>query len=69
VACNCGEWKWGTVIKHHYREADWEEGKTVPYQVLLDGGELIYAPEDTYSVIRGEGDPGPEWVYHPGSEY
>jgi len=23
-------------VKHHYREDSWPEGKTAPYQVLLD---------------------------------
>ena len=33
------------MVAHDYQEPDFEQ--PAPYQVQLDGGKLIYAPEDT----------------------
>ena len=52
VECSLGGdgWCTGTVIKLWYVEGDYNEPN--PYQVLLDDGSLIYAPEDTRKCIR-----------------
>ncbi|KAL3904027.1 MAG: hypothetical protein SGPRY_011439, partial [Prymnesium sp.] len=55
VKCNVGDWVAGTVIKSHYREEQWPEGKVVPYQVLLDDGRRVYAPSDSDRLIRAVG--------------
>ena len=47
----------GTVVRHHYRESDWEPGVFAPYQVKLDGQSpgLIYARWDEDDCIRAAG--------------
>ena len=52
VRCNVGDWVNGTVVKVHYSEPDWPEDVTVPYQVRLTDGRLIYAPMDSDRLIR-----------------
>ena len=52
VECDIGTWAPGIVIKHWYWELEFELGNPAPYQVALDDGELIYAPDDTNRVIR-----------------
>ena len=48
-----GDWVRGKIIRLWYQEPIWvENGEWVPYQVQLDGGELIYAPQDTDEVIK-----------------
>lgn len=44
-----GEWVCGRVIAHHYEEP---AGVFHPYQVRLEGGQWIYAPEDTDECIQ-----------------
>ena len=52
------KWVTGRVVAHDYREDNWPEGKTVPYQILLDpkhhAGErnAIWAPADVDDIIR-----------------
>ena len=50
VECNIGEWVSGKVVRLWYIE----EGLDfpVPYQVLLDDGALIYAPQDIDETVR-----------------
>ena len=47
----------GTVVRHHYREYDWEPDVFAPYQVKLDGENpvLIYARWDEDGCIRAAG--------------
>ena len=53
VACNTGDgWASGKVIKLMYREEGMPPGMIAPYQVQLDGGDLIYAPADIDDVVR-----------------
>eukprot|EP00286_Rhodomonas_abbreviata_P027602 CAMPEP_0181294590 /NCGR_PEP_ID=MMETSP1101-20121128/3689_1 /TAXON_ID=46948 /ORGANISM="Rhodomonas abbreviata, Strain Caron Lab Isolate" /LENGTH=229 /DNA_ID=CAMNT_0023399273 /DNA_START=198 /DNA_END=883 /DNA_ORIENTATION=- len=57
VRCACSrwgnEWEAGNVVKLDYREADWPPGQpSAPYQVKLDKGALIYAPEDSDEFIQ-----------------
>ena len=66
VRVNVGTWSPGVVVALHHREIEWPEGKLVPYQIRVEGGELAgqycYAPEDSNTFIRprvpveGEGD-------------
>ena len=53
VQCNTPDgWQTGTVVAHQYREDDFPPGMTVPYQVEIDGGGLVYAPYDDDDFIR-----------------
>jgi hypothetical protein len=45
-------WEVGRVVAVHYREPTWPDGKYAPYQIELNGGDLIYAPADIDSIIR-----------------
>lgn len=45
-------WAPGTVVAHMYRDEYLPPGFIAPYQVKLDDGPYIYAPEDTEIVIR-----------------
>ena len=47
-----GQWKPGTVVKHFYTQSSFPEGMCVPYQVKLDDGKLIFAPQDKDGVVR-----------------
>lgn len=60
VLCNTGMWSPGKVVALNYREEDWPEEETVPYQVELETGGLIFAPIDDDNVIRlDDGSPPP----------
>ena len=57
VECRIGPhpvrgWAPGTVIAHFYSEPSWPMGASAPYQIELDDGRKIYAPQDTDNVIR-----------------
>jgi len=52
VECNCGEWAAGEIVKEWYSEPDWPDDEVVPYQVKLDSGTTIFAPEDIDTCIR-----------------
>jgi len=56
VRCNAGTgwWKRGTVVQLDYLEdeEDWPAGRVAPYQIELENGDLIYAPEDSDRLIR-----------------
>ena len=53
VACNTGgSFQKGTVISLMYREEGMPPGMVAPYQVKLDNGSLIYAPEDNDQFVR-----------------
>ena len=47
----------GTVVRHHYRESDWEPGVFAPYQVKLDSRSpsLVFARWDQDDCIRAAG--------------
>jgi len=45
-------WSKGTVVAHMYREPGMPPGMTVPYQIKLDRGPLIFAPADDDRLIR-----------------
>ena len=46
---DCEQWATGRVVAHHYEES----GLPVrPYQVQLEDGRLIYAPEDDDAIIK-----------------
>jgi len=42
----------GKVVALNYRESRWPEGKTVPYQVLLFDGRLIFVPLDVPQLCK-----------------
>lgn len=50
VECNVGGWAAGKIVKLWYQEPGWD--KPVPYQVMLDDGRLIFAPEDVDNTVR-----------------
>lgn len=57
VQCRVGPdpvtgWAPGRVKSLLYRESNWPEGYYAPYQIRLDDGRLIFAPQDTDKVIR-----------------
>lgn len=54
VLCQTGpdEWSAGRVVMHNYREPDWPRGRTVPYQVQLEDGGLIFVPQDVEQLCR-----------------
>ena len=60
VECNLGErWAKGVVVDLMLtRDAAMASGVVAPYQVQLEGGGLIYAPEDAEGTIR---KPRPLW--------
>ena len=47
-------WAAGTVVMLDYREDDWPDGRTVPYQIELDDGALIFAPVDSPDILLPE---------------
>jgi len=54
VQCNTGggAWKNGEVVALMYRDEYMPPGMVAPYQVKIEGGDLIYAPEDSDELIR-----------------
>ena len=60
VECKCGTWYHGTIIKLWYLNDDAEDDEPMPYQVLLDDGNKIYAPRDTDDIIRASKVSPPE---------
>ena len=48
------QWKRGTVVALHYREDPWPEDMVAPYQVQLNNGPLIYAPQDDDRLIQAD---------------
>ena len=61
VECNCGPWFHGTIIKLWYLDNTCDgEPVPVPYQVLLDRGNKICAPDDVDNVIRASNVSPPE---------
>lgn len=53
VKCKTGSgWSKGKIVAHMYRDEHMPPGMVAPYQVQLDGGDLIYAPEDTDDLIK-----------------
>lgn len=57
VECRVGPhpvkgWAAGRIIKLHYSESTWPPNVEAPYQIKLNDGRLIFAPQDTDAVIR-----------------
>ena len=54
VACCVGKGNWveGSVAALWYREAGFPAGYFAPYQIELDDGRFIFAPEDTNRCVR-----------------
>jgi hypothetical protein len=55
VICWCGDeggWISGVVQKQYIQDKDVFNGAKVPYQIKLDDGMVIYAPDDKDAVIR-----------------
>ena len=64
VECRVGPdpvtgWAPGRIKQVIYRESNWPPGVTAPYQIELDDGRLIFAPQDTDQVIRAGVVPPP----------
>ena len=45
-------WLGGEVVALDYRQDDWPAGRTVPYQIKLSDGRLIFAPFDNERAVR-----------------
>ncbi|KAL3898478.1 MAG: hypothetical protein SGPRY_012834, partial [Prymnesium sp.] len=45
-------WRAGKVIRHDYFEESWPDGHSVPYQVELTDGTLIFVPADRDQLVR-----------------
>ena len=58
VRCRTGARSWdaGLIVALEYRENDWPAEIHVPYQIELDNGQLIFAPQDDDHLIRAERD-------------
>ena len=53
VRCRTGSgFSKGVVVAHMYRDDGMPPGMVAPYQVKLDDGTLIFAPEDTDELIQ-----------------
>lgn len=54
VLCRTGaqEWSPGMIVALDYSEPGWPRGRTVPYQVQLDDGPLIFVPQDNDMLCR-----------------
>ena len=74
VECRIGPhpvkgWAPGRITKLDYSQPDWPPNMVAPYQVALQDGRLIFAPQDSDLVIRlrdpaGPSDPpSPEYPY------
>lgn len=68
VECRVGSWEVGTIVKLWYNTEIAEENRwhdlVVPYQILLDNGGLVYAPEDEDYYIQKSVSP-PIQIEHP----
>lgn len=65
VECSVGvDFDPGTIVQLWYNdESQFEKNEVVPYQISLDDGTMIYAPEDTDNVIRkSDRSPPPCWI-------
>ena len=49
-------WGPGTIVVHYYSEPSWPPNSFAPYQIQLDDGRLIYAPQDNDNVIRARAE-------------
>jgi ankyrin repeat protein len=53
VKCNVGTWKAGVIVAMDYHEEGrMAPGQTVPYQVQLDDGRLIFVPADVDQLCQ-----------------
>jgi len=54
VLCRTGtdEWSPGSIVALNYRESYWPPGETVPYQVRLLNGDLIFVPADVPQLCK-----------------
>merc|ERR1712216_272342 len=54
VQCNTEKgWLPGSIVAVMYRADYMQPGMVAPYQIKLDGGDLIFAPADSNNCIRG----------------
>ena len=44
-----------TIVRLHYRDERWPEGRTAPYQIKLSNGVLIYAIQDVTFIRADDG--------------
>jgi len=52
VKANVGKWEPGTIVAIWYREESWPASQpSAPYQIKLDQGPLIFAPEDSPGCV------------------
>ena len=42
----------GRIVAHFYTQSSFPPGMCCPYQVALDSGRFIFAPQDTDAIIR-----------------
>ena len=47
-------WKKGCIVALNYREESWPVSRVAPYQIQLDTGVLIFAPQDDGHLIKAD---------------
>jgi len=65
VSCRVGPhpvkgWAPGRIVRLHYTEPSWPPNMVAPYQIALQDGRLIFAPQDTDKVIKLRPPPAPD---------
>jgi len=52
VECFVGEWVPGTIAAQFYTQDDFPDGMCAAYQIELDEGDVVFAPQDSDKLVR-----------------